>query len=69
MSNPDITNQENETPQDKANKATEKLFADYNADSGKDSPEGKVTASLVKGAKAVKAMQDAIAAVDGHAEF
>jgi hypothetical protein len=69
MSDKDTPKQETETPQSKANAVTEKLFADYNADSGKDSPEGQVNAALTKGAKAVEAMQATIVSIDGHAEF
>ena len=59
------TNKNNK--QTKANQETEKLFEEYNSDSGKDSPEGKVNAALKKGQKAVDTMVNIILEIDGHA--
>jgi hypothetical protein len=65
----DITNQENETPQEKANRAIENLFAQYSADSGKDSTEGKVNTALERGTRSIALMMEEIADIDGHEEF
>ena len=68
MPNTDTNQHAAEAAETTANNATERLFKEYNAVGGKDSPERTVKAALAKGDKAVKAMLGAILAIDGHSE-
>ena len=68
MPNTDTNEHAAEAAQTTANNATERLFKEYNAVGGKDSPERAVNAALAKGNKAVKSMLGAIRAIEGHTE-